>query len=69
MTGEYTATIYPGPKGNFVFNASTIWWVNGLAAPPAYHQGPWYGVAPKGPDSRVQRMTANVMARMTGRLA
>ena len=62
--GEYTATIYPGPKGNFVFNASTIWWVNGLSAPPAYRQGPWYGVAPKGPDARVQRMTANVIARM-----
>jgi len=62
--GEYTATIYPGPKGNFVFNASTIWWVNGLSAPPAYKQGPWYGVAPKGPDPRVQRMTSNVLARM-----
>ncbi len=24
--GHYTATIYPGPKGNFVFNASTCWW-------------------------------------------
>ncbi len=21
-----TATIYPGPKGNLVFNASTLWW-------------------------------------------
>jgi len=62
--GTYTATIYPGPKGNFVFNASTIWWVNGLSAPPAYRQGPWYGVAPKGPDPRVQRITANVLDRM-----
>ena len=67
LTGIYTATIYPGPKGNIVFNASTIWWVNGLAAPPAYRQGPWYGVAPKGPDPRVQRMTANVLARMSVR--
>jgi hypothetical protein len=64
LVGEYTATIYPGPRGNFVFNASTIWWVNGLSAPPAYKQGPWYGVAPKGVDSRVQRMTANVISRM-----
>lgn len=23
---KYTATIYPGPKGNVVFNASTMWW-------------------------------------------
>jgi hypothetical protein len=64
MTGVYTATIYPGPLGNFVFNASTIWWVNGLSAPPGYQHAPWYGVAPKGPDARVRRITANVLARM-----
>jgi hypothetical protein len=23
---KYAATIYPGPKGNLVFNASTMWW-------------------------------------------
>ncbi len=23
---NWTATIYPGPKGNFVWNASTIFW-------------------------------------------
>ena len=23
---QWTATIYPGPKGNFVFNAATIFW-------------------------------------------
>ena len=28
--GFYTATIYPGPKNNFVFNAATIWWADGL---------------------------------------
>lgn len=27
--GHYTATIYPGPRGNFVFNASTCWWGSG----------------------------------------
>ena len=26
----YTATLYPGPKGNFVFNSSTIWWAQWL---------------------------------------
>jgi hypothetical protein len=30
--GIYTATVYPGPKGNFVFNASTCWWADGLSA-------------------------------------
>lgn len=64
MQGEYAATIYPGPKGNVVFNASTIWWVNGLSAPPAYKHQPWYGVAPKGPDRRVQQITRNFLARL-----
>ena len=34
--GTYTATIYPGPKNNFVFNAATIWWADGLSEPPGY---------------------------------
>src|SRR4030095_15782681 len=34
--GTYTATIYPGPKRNFVFNAATVWWGDGLSAPPGY---------------------------------
>ena len=29
---KWTATIYPGPKGNFVFNASTIFWAQGLSS-------------------------------------
>ena len=32
LSGHWTATIYPGPKGNFVFNASTIFWAQGLAS-------------------------------------
>ena len=31
---RWTATIYPGPKGNFVFNAATIFWCQGLSRPP-----------------------------------
>lgn len=58
--GVYTATIYPGPKNNFVFNAATIWWSDGLSAPPGY-------VRPdaklRGPDPRVQRITANLLNR------
>ena len=30
---EYTAVVFPGPKGNTVFNAATIWWADGLSAP------------------------------------
>jgi len=60
---HWTATIYPGPKGNFVFNASTIWWAQGLASPPG-HLLPWsHWVRPHGPDPRVEKITANLLAR------
>ncbi len=61
--GIYTATIYPGPKGNVVFNASTIWWGDGLSAPPGYLRPSVY-TTPKGPDPRVDRITRNLLARM-----
>jgi len=61
--GEYTATIYPGPKGNLVFNASTIWWADGLSEPPGYVRPAVY-TRPKGPDVRVQRITRNLLDRM-----
>lgn len=61
--GTYTATMYPGPKGNIVFNASTCWWGDGLSAPPGYVRPKVY-TEPKGPDRRVQRMTENVLQRM-----
>ncbi len=61
--GVYTATVYPGPKGNFVFNASTCWWADGLSSPPGYMRPKVY-TEPKGPDARVQRITRNVLDRM-----
>ncbi len=64
--GIYTATEYPGPKGNFVFNASTCWWADGLAAPPGYVRPSVY-TTPQGPDARVQRITHNVLERMRSR--
>jgi len=63
--GFYTATVYPGPKGNFVFNASTCWWADGISQPPGYVRPAAY-VPPHGPDRRVQRITANVFDRMRG---
>jgi hypothetical protein len=63
---DYAATIYPGPKKNFVFNAATIWWSDGLAAPPAYLRPSAHDSAPPGPDPRVQRMTTNLFARFIG---
>jgi hypothetical protein len=60
---HYTATVYPGPKGNVVFNASTIFWAQGLAAPPG-HMPPFsHNGRPHGPDPRVRRMTRNVLER------
>jgi hypothetical protein len=64
---RWTSTIYPGPKSNMVFNASTIWWAQGLASPPG-HILPWsHGVRPHGPDARVQRITNNLLRRALGR--
>jgi hypothetical protein len=61
--GVYTATVYPGPRGNFVFNAATIWWADGLAEPPGYVRPSVY-TQPRGPDPRVQLITRNVLDRM-----
>lgn len=60
---HYTATIYPGPKGNFVFNASTIFWTQGLAAPPGHMPPISHHGRPHGPDARVQRITQNLFDR------
>lgn len=59
----WQSTIYPGPKNNFVFNASTIFWCQGLASPPG-HILPWsHWSRPHGPDPRVQRITKNLIDR------
>ncbi len=61
--GRYAATIFPGPKNNFVFNAATIYWSQGLSTPPG-HILPWsHGSRPHGPDARVQRITHNLLRR------
>ena len=61
--GIYAATVYPGPKANFVFNASSCWWADGLSEPPGYLRPSVY-TTPKGPDPRAQRITANLLKRM-----
>jgi hypothetical protein len=62
--GIYTSTVYPGARGNIVFNAATCWWADGLGAPPGYLHPKAHGAEPKGPDPRCQRITANLLARM-----
>jgi hypothetical protein len=58
---HYTATVYPGGKGNWVFNAATIYWSFGLSQPPGIivpnsHFGRSHGV-----DERVQKITTNFL--------
>jgi hypothetical protein len=61
--GVYTATVYDAPKGNFVFNASSCWWADGLSAPPGYVRPSVY-TSPKGPDRRVRQIMRNILERM-----
>ncbi|MBI1318706.1 MAG: hypothetical protein GC168_07130 [Candidatus Hydrogenedens sp.] len=66
-SAHWTATLYPGPKDNWVFNASTIYWAQGLSSPPG-HVLPYahYG-RPHGPDARAQRITKNILDRFIGK--
>ena len=63
----YTATVYPvaGPAGAgaFVFNASTIFWSQGLSTPPGHVLPHSHFSRPHGPDPRVQQMTLNLLDR------
>lgn len=61
--GQYSATLYDGPKDNVVFNAATIWWANGLSSPPGHANPSRHGVQQQGPDERVQQITHNLFQR------
>jgi N,N-dimethylformamidase beta subunit-like protein len=61
--GTHTSTVYPGPRENFVFNAGTCWWGDGLSAPPGYLHPSLGKARPQGPDPRIQRVTANLIRR------
>ena len=65
--GTYSATVYPGLRGNFVFNAATCWWADGLSEPPGYVRPSVY-TTPRGPDVRAQQITKNVLDKMRGGL-
>lgn len=64
---HYEATIYPGPRGNTVFNASTIFWAMGLSHPPGHILPFVHNGRPIGPDPRVQKITSNVLDRWLGK--
>jgi len=60
---SHAATIYDGPKGNFVFNAGTCWWSMPLARPPGAVNPPKIDFSKT--DPRVQQMTKNLFGRAT----
>jgi len=60
---QWQAVIFDGPKGNFIFNASTIWWAQGLSKPPGQMPVWSHYSRPHGTDKRVQRITENLLAR------
>jgi hypothetical protein len=59
----YAATVYPGPKGNWVFNAATIYWSIGLSQPPGFVLPYSHSGRPHGTDERVQRITTNFLQK------
>ncbi len=61
--GRFASVVYPGPKGNWVFNAGTIWWAEGLSHPPGHAPAASRLARTFGVDERVQRITANFLRR------
>lgn len=62
---QHHGIVFPCSKGNWVFNAGTIWWPEGLSCPPGHiparvdDMAGTFGVNPW-----VQRITSNVLNRM-----
>ncbi|MFO0918891.1 MAG: DUF6605 domain-containing protein [Planctomycetaceae bacterium] len=61
--GHWTSTVYPGPKGNWVFNASTIYWSLGLSTPPGVMSPYAHFSHPHGPEPRVGQITENFLKK------
>ncbi len=67
---NHISVIYTAPKGNFVFNAGTCWWVQDLSTPPGF-QNPVNNQGDNGyrvidfteNDDRVITMTKNLFRR------
>jgi hypothetical protein len=60
---HWEATIYPGPKNNTVFSASTVFWAMGLSSPPGFILPHVHHGRPHGVDERVQKITRNLFER------
>lgn len=62
---RHDAVVFPCSKGNWVFNAGTIWWAEGLSCPPGHIPARVGGMAGTfGVHPWVQRITSNVLNRM-----
>jgi hypothetical protein len=62
-SSAYAATIYPGPRGNWIFNAATIYWSLALSQPPGAILPCSHFGRPHGTDVRVQKITENYLKR------
>lgn len=62
---HHSGIVYPCPKGNWVFNAGTIWWPEALSQPPGHIPA---GYNPEmrtfGVNPLVQKITSNILDRM-----
>ena len=61
----HSGIVYPGPNGNWVFNAGTIWWPEALSQPPGHIPA---GYNPEmrtfGVNPHIQKITTNILNRM-----
>ncbi len=61
----HSGVVYPCSKGNWVFNAGTIWWPEGLAQPPGHIPAGYnpemrtFGIRPE-----IQKITSDILNRM-----
>jgi hypothetical protein len=63
-TREHAAVVFRCSKGNWVFNAGTIWWSEGLSAPPGHIPARTFIAGGLGVSPAIQRITRNVVQRM-----
>ncbi len=61
----HAAVVYPCPKGNWVFNAGTIWWADALSQPPGHiPAGEGSHMRTFGVNLLIQKITRNILDRM-----
>lgn len=61
---NHAAVVFPCAGGNWVFNAGTIWWPEGLSSPPGHIPARTGRSGPLGVSEHVQRITRNILNRM-----